>query len=995
MGDPPVHEAGGRLCGGGWIIDSIEQHVRRQWEEQKARRAVTKRLHSQQLARQAHLDRMRDAASSAMHTFHAVQEPTPTREWQRPSPAEEPAAPRLTADDVRGSASEVASDRRSSRRLSSPQRLVSRRSVASPSLRPRKGQEPAADAADEARLGRLRAELQLEQVVRPRDQFKHASRQFRSAVRDATVRHIRGRAQLKELSSDCVSRLRRLGIDPFVLVTADLTAVEDVTVADVRFRSLAETSITVDTDSTMQQIAEHISLGDEVDRADFAELFLSADVRRFTRVVFWFCFAAFFQKADLPLFDDLLDAETPAQLRLFWKTTRCGQARTRFWEVYHYALAHTVCTAHMAAFRGSLKCFTSNWVDRVYVLVSLLLTGVFHSVQHCAAIRRRLFRAKQVALSVDSNPHPAAGPEKPEGGEGARKPECDGEDVADEPHQRRSGGPPPLAPDGSVLPGARGRAHFKPREVVLTHPDPFTAYEIGVYLPRGSMLDGVGVAEAAIESVQRNLPYNLRKERFRFGRFPVDLNLGQYDADFNIFNASIFDYDHAMSRFLVQRGREQGSRAADKPQPAARRGAGTTAIPSFQGAEYIRVNDVTGGMRSEVRSAKGRPTSAATAHTSSCDDRSALNDSGDGGGSRVAEPTSPCCDPHALTMCVKRVRRFASGSSAGESRPVSPDPLPGLTESQVVEQPKLRRPPPAKLPLSAATRRCTPAESAACASACVVAAHAVHSALFDLFADFGANEVAEEEEELVRDRMRNVETVLGAVAARKQGRRPPEQRPETPQPSPAAAAAAATPLRSTRASTPAEGSRPPASEGADFRRGASGVVTARTHLYHVSPLVAGTIGLPLEFRVSKKAATRTLTFGDETVDVRAEARQIHEAQEAAAQRRKVQEDAWLNSLVRRRNQLEQDIDRIEKAVGDTRNGPFERSELCDSIVRANAASSRLGDARRRQQPQTESFRGTLMADNAVAIAQLVDKSLRKLDRKLDRRIAGDARSGRR
>ena len=891
-----------RRCGGGWYVSSIEEYTNAEWADQERRKNnnLSKRRQRAEIVfplgkscRSSLIQFSGDDGKTINHNKHHSQDDGQT----------------LTQSD----------DGLTSSRLSALGKGRPKRDhTTSQSSKPITAIE---GPDEEERLQRLKAELCIDQVLKPIDL------QYKSVTRDSMVRFMRSTgASLSDLSKNSIQSLAAMGIDISLLDRNDLTAVTDVTVFDVRIRDLDSPPITVPIKTTMERIALHL----DKTRLGFKERFLTPVMERYCQVVFWFCFAAFFQKADLPLFSTALTTETRNQLQLIWSMMRKSKSSHRpFYEILHVAVSHVVCLVHLQCFKGSGSILSQLWADRVSVLVYYLMTGVVHTEQTCRAISQMIF-SKSADLRF---PSAQAGQNNVNG-------------------EREEGQQEQLKMEIADIEG-RTRPQ---REVQLGTPCPWQAYEFGVYLPRGSMLDGTRCIETAMQVMQRSCTFNLHKERFRFGKFPVDINPGQFEADFNVFNSEILEYEYAMAHrtatnleTVVKKKTHTASGGNKWQQERREKQHKTSNLVSW----------LSGANITQVSAKGGRQLPSGNFTEPAHDTRMAEARMEDVGlGHSYMKAQAPLFDPFAMEMCIASYREALKGYSFEYTDSKSPDSRAktdqpknithsGNTSVKTKVQTAVRCIGKLHGSKMVRLRQCAPLALAACSVFVAAYGSVCKKILDEAMSDIG---VAEKEK------------IIELILSKKQESNPKKcnQQQRIISTSTEPAVRNSTPLKSR------------------LLRSDNKVVKVPNYLYSVSPMVEGTLGAPKEMRVARKWITRTLTFGEEA-DPTSTAKNIKGKHSINDKIDKEQILQLQNALIKRRNQLEQDIDRIDKSIVQANADPRKCSEFCDTIVSASKRKFATNILNRRD---GVSFKGTLLADSAMNVVGALEKGLRKLDRRL-------------
>ncbi|KAJ9451976.1 hypothetical protein DIPPA_16685 [Diplonema papillatum] len=269
----------------------------------------------------------------------------------------------------------------------------------------------------------------------------------------------------------------------------------------------------------------------------FKRRFLRPSVERYVSVVFWFVFVAFFQKPDLPHCSAALSRETAAQFAMLWEMFHADgepfspskRSARQFLELYDVAVAQVVTLAHVEAFKGNAVMFSASWANRVYLLVLHLMTGVRHVESTMAAVRHHHFANTRASLRAAADaPAPNA-----------------------EPNLESS-----FLSTPSHLPAA-----LPSNSDIVSCLPPQVAYEVGAYLPQGSIIDGKRATDVVIDTMQKNCNFDIRRERFKFGAFPIDINVGLFEAEFSIFNTRVLDYSYAIAHRSKAHSNDDTTRA--------------------------------------------------------------------------------------------------------------------------------------------------------------------------------------------------------------------------------------------------------------------------------------------------------------------------------------------------------------------------------------------------------------------------------------------------
>ena len=895
-----------RRCGGGWYVSSIEHHSAEQREvaEMKKPRPL-----SEKPKRKAHpslpLPPPPAAAAALRRNLQSIGSP--------PSLCSDTEVSRQERRPV--FCSEADEGRRQG------QRLTARPSTLTQMGRRASRPNVCMPVKDDPRIRRLRDELNLPETTPLPDT------QYKLAARDLVVRALRT-ADADSLSEESLRRLRTMGIDATGLRCDRLTAsaVSEMGVCDVRVHTVDAFPFDVEIGAHMNAVAAHL---DNVSPG-FSELFLREEVTAFVTPVFWFVFVAFFQKQDLPLFTALLSDLNEAQMKFFWSVLSEYPKKQQqgFFKLFHIAVAQVVCLAHVHTFKGSEGILQDRWASKVYTLVFHLITGIDHTPNACRCFRITLFSEPgPTFLGFATDPTPASEE-------------------------------PPAAPKEPVrgIAGLRDSLP-KPREVQIGHSNPAEAYEIGVYQPRGTTMDGLRAAEASIMLVQKNCPFNLTKERFKFGKFPVDVNPGSFEADFNVFNSDILNYDTAMA---LRRGSHREAELAP-PTPEGDEAAAAAAAAAAAEAAAVPAQALVSASTLElrtrpvtcVRSSDGRalPPGPFTEPLDEASRRQEerVEEVSTAANHSYVQGRSPRYDPFAYEQCSSAFRKVLQGYSFELSDYVKDQ----LREAK-------RRPPKVGL-LNVFGRLRNVAKGAEtrlvhacllCTIAGVAAAEAAAASFVDLvklaYTDPKSNELPE-----FTARVFNTGAALTDSSAH----------------------FVKTAARAAK--------KPQITSPSRYKRGANGVTVAKQYLYETSPAVDGTLtqeGVSVDMRVPRTQPwmMRTLSFGCANGSSYVKAQRIRQRHAARSQVEREEVDRELRVSMRRQNQLEQDLERIERLEASAHLDAEKRSEFCDRLTHSsNLTGKALGRC-------PANFKGSLLAEAATHVACSLERALRKLDQKLNK-----------
>ena len=775
-------------------------------------------------------------------------------------------------------------------------------------------------SAEAVRLQRLKAELRMNESMAPPDH------QYKVATRDMMVRVLRNVAP-GDLSSDSIRRLQNIGIDSSLLEQANLAAaaVSEITVRDVRLTGVSSYPLQVDFMRFMAPVAEVL----EATAQGFAALFLRDEVLGCITTAFWFAFAAFFQKSDVPLFCEELDRMNDIHLRMFWEITS-RRSRTKqghaFYKVYHIAVAHVVCMAHIAHFKGSDKVLKKPWADRVYMLIFQLTTGMVHTEDSCAAFRDTYFPESLAKTALFPAPH--------------------------SPRNARSTPPRPT----STQP--------RNREVMLGHPSATEAYEIGVYLPHGGLVDGVRAADNSIALMQRNCVFNLRRERFKFGRFPVDINLGNYEAEYNVFNSGVFDYDAALALRRAVESSEIRTTAEERNKEERRRFE--VCEKKYDDAHPRPAQRASGFTLDTTTSVQPLASKLPTTFQPNTlptppDDQEPF--------STHITPQSPRFDPFAFEMCKGSFREVIDGFKYELSPSVKKDGAKGagLGLGFLGRLGHLTS-------LANRARDRSAGSLGMVVMGAAVAAQIASASFIDLRTISLRDRTGEHE---------RIEQFASRITSASAPRLERIQHP-TPQSRPPSAVTIATSPK-TPSKTPPQTPPPMKRSGKPFtetsasiKRGAHAGVSAKSFLYETSPVVEAVVHGSSE--VSKTWMMRTLSFGGRDTSSFEAAGLIHRRHVVRDELERDHLDKELRASIRTQNHLEQDLERIERLQSGAHSDTKKRSEFCDRLSQGTLKTCAMGR-------NTAHFKGTMLADAAANMASTLERGIRKLDQRLFRSAA--------
>eukprot|EP00760_Papus_ankaliazontas_P038100 PhM_4_TR8863/c0_g1_i1/m.52476 len=224
--------------------------------------------------------------------------------------------------------------------------------------------------------------------------FRPCGERIRTELRDTLTRHFATRAQL--LSESARSTLTKLGVATD-LSKVSANAVRAVRVTDVRFTSVS--SKDVDVRAPLELVLRHMKIPGST-RASLRKHFLE-DVcngededANVATTLFWFVYCAFFQATEVRSFLPWFSKFSRTLCNIVLSLDRNAV------EVYPYIISHTVCLSLFATYPGSSSLFTDNFVNRVYQLIILLVTGTEQTVRFCTFMREKYFVHEKLKLPV-------------------------------------------------------------------------------------------------------------------------------------------------------------------------------------------------------------------------------------------------------------------------------------------------------------------------------------------------------------------------------------------------------------------------------------------------------------------------------------------------------------------------------------------------------------------------------------------------------------------
>jgi len=310
---------------------------------------------------------------------------------------------------------------------------------------------------------------------------------FSATIVENLKRQFRGKTQ--GLSDDSRLSLRKLGLivpdgllgkNPNELRVDDVEEVESIDVPPVE----------VEAQIFLQQVWDEVYLSASR-KVTCEDGFLGPCAQGIFHITFWFVFCAFFQVTKLGIFEDLMPkmghymrSLSLAELGKSHPKDATHAHRRFFLDHFHFLIAQGVIHAFFHMFRGSSHLFTENWGVRVFLLVGTLLTGSYATVQHiqetCAKLLPNIIREYHRRFREM--------------------------DIAQEEAEM-------------------AKTAQQPAAVSL--------------LPPPGFIPSTEEKEDASEGRVQTGPYAVSKEGAPMGEYPVVINYGKYDRDFNIFNTPI------------------------------------------------------------------------------------------------------------------------------------------------------------------------------------------------------------------------------------------------------------------------------------------------------------------------------------------------------------------------------------------------------------------------------------------------------------------------
>ena len=367
---------------------------------------------------------------------------------------------------------------------------------------------------------------------------------FTATITETLKRQFRGKTQ--DLSEDSRMSLRKLGLTvPDGLLGKNPS---ELRVDDVQLNSMDDTPLQVDAKFFLGQVWDeaYLSASRKVTCQDG---FTGSCAQGIFHTTFWFVFCSFFQVSKLSDFEDFMP--TMGHYMRSLSLAELGKSNPKdathahrrfFLDHFHFLIAQGLIHAFFHLFRGSSHLFTENWGVRVFLLVGTLLTGSYATVQHiqetCAKLLPNIIR---------------------------------------EYHRRFR--------DIDVAQGETEMAK---------HAQPAAA--VSLLRPPGSSpsTDGQEGEQIASEGRVQTGPYAVSNEGAPMGEYPVVINYGKYDRDFNIFNTPI--HNVATAHKANKKKQAQGTYRYDdvveqpKTQPAVQKLRHSTPPPTSTADMFLNQN---------------------------------------------------------------------------------------------------------------------------------------------------------------------------------------------------------------------------------------------------------------------------------------------------------------------------------------------------------------------------------------------------------------------